>query len=329
MRHFLLCVDRSALSERALPSALKVARYWDATLTLLHVLAPQAHTPGHGATDALDWEITRKDADDYLSQLAAQGAQAGVTVKTRLAEGQPAERIIHDAQALGVDLLILSSHGGGGHLDWCVGTTAQMIASNSPTSLLIIPAELPATPEILGAKCVLVALDGSPRAECAVPVAAHIARSADVELLLVQVATPVEITFPTTLSNEDKAAVAHLQRRGERLADEYLHRLQSQLVTQNTRARAVLRTDVNVAEALAEVARREDVGLMVVSAHGSTGSGTSPHGGVVAKCLLKPMPAPYLIVQDVSCHARAWLKPNPGLHTAPARIPDLYREEQE
>src|SRR5689334_15992346 len=66
IRHVLVCLDRSALAEASLSHARFVADAFNAKMTLLHVLAsPEGEQPP-SRPDALEWELTRREAQQYL-----------------------------------------------------------------------------------------------------------------------------------------------------------------------------------------------------------------------------------------------------------------------
>src|SRR5690349_1014267 len=79
IRHVLVCLDRSPLSEVCLPYAVCISKTFGSALTLLHVLEARHERSGPRSgphsTDALRWEISRREATDYLERLERQASE--------------------------------------------------------------------------------------------------------------------------------------------------------------------------------------------------------------------------------------------------------------
>lgn len=296
LRRILVCLDRSACSESCLPRAVSIARVFDSTVTLLHVMQPLPEHSGGRITDPLGWEVSRREASAYLERLAAElGDTWKLHVECRVEQGRPAERIIATAQELGADLTVMASHGEGGVAAWSLGGTAQQVLAASRGSVLLVRAAAP-VPRDDTPKHILVPLDGSLRTESVLPTAARIADAHGAELLLVHVV--VEPLQTAMLHEEDLEIARDLAGRLELRAKRYLEHVRSRL-PRATRARTLVTRHVDERQSLFEICFREQIDLVVLSAHGSVCNPTRPFGSVTHH-LLAHSAVPLLVLQDLS-----------------------------
>jgi nucleotide-binding universal stress UspA family protein len=124
---------------------------------------------------------------------------------------------------------------------------------------------------------ILVPLDGSPLAECALPHAAAIAQAFDSELRLLRV-----------LPAERRAARGYVDSAEWRLrrseATAYLQPLLARLQQQGLTVEGAL-AEGNIEEEIIESARRQQVDLIVLSTHGHNGASQFGLGGTAAKVI--------------------------------------------
>lgn len=293
----LVCLDLSPGSEMSLPYVLGVAKTFGSAVTLVHVM--ELHRLAHSGpqpSDVLGWEISRQEASAYLERLQKETTEAlGRPTQARLEQGQPAERIVELAREIGADLIVLSSHGEGAGTASNLGSTAQHVLAIARSSVFIVHASKVA-PNVLP-KRLLVALDGSPRTESVLPAAARIARAYEAELLLVHV---VQELLPTLVlhAREDLALAHELAMRLESSANRYLQELRDRLTHESTTVRTLVVRHANERQALLEVSRREQVDLIVLSAHGSACDPLHSFGSVTTD-LLTHSQLPMLVLQDL------------------------------
>ena len=297
IRRILVCVDHSPFSEICLRFGVAISRSLGAAITLLHVMQPSDERSGAQATDALDWEIGRQEAGAYLEGLEKEGERAsGRRVETRLEQGNPAERIIAAAREIGADLTVLGSQGDHGDSDRNLGSTAQQVLESGRGSVLVVRSGA-TTLDDVPFKRILVALDGSARAESVLPTAVRIAGTHEAELLLVLVVKEPVATAVLS-SPEDIEAARAVASRAEVNAKGYLDGLRDMLVREGTSVRTVVLRSGDERHSLLEVSRKERIALVVLSAHGST---CNPNltAGSVAVYLLAHSLVPLLVLQDL------------------------------
>jgi nucleotide-binding universal stress UspA family protein len=90
-----------------------------------------------------------------------------------------------------------------------------------------------------------------------------------------------------------------LEGRHEELAHRYLDDIRGLLERNGASVRTILRRDGDFRRVLYDIVERERPDLLVLAAHGRTGSGDAPFGKVAMECIHRP-PAPLLVIQDLS-----------------------------
>ena len=299
VHHVGVCIDGSPVSERILPHGLAMARAFGAALTVLHVLEPQRPNDRPTSTDLLEWEMRRTDARRRLDGISAEYGSAELPVETELLEGRAAEEICSWETRHQVDLTVLCSHGASGWTGWSLASTAKKLIEGLSGAALLVPAwalQEPPKREVIYER-ILLPLDASPRAESALPLAAHLARMHGSELILVHVVPVPELTRPAPLDEEELELEQRLIDRNTRVAESYLVQVGGHLVDQGLRMSTVLANDDHVRFGLLRCIREERPQLIVLSAHGRSGRTELPLGSV-ANFLLEHATAPTLIVRE-------------------------------
>lgn len=297
--HVGVCLDRSPVGDRIVPHAVAVARAFGARLTVLHALEPPHEGPGATPTDPLEWELRRTEARRHLSAIESKHAVADLAVATEVIEGHPAEEIRDWVSDHGVDLTVLASHGASGWTEWSLASTARKLIEGISGSILLVPAwsvQEPPKREIVYNR-ILVPLDGSPRAESALPAALRIARVHESELFLLHVVPRPERSCPCPLEEKDLALEQRLVDRNARAAETYLEGLRERVAVDDLRVRALVAIDGDVrGEILRRIAEIR-VDLVVLSGHGNGGRAELPFGSV-ASFLLENATIPLLVVRE-------------------------------
>lgn len=311
--HVLVPLDESALAEQILPHVALVAAIGDPRVSLVRVMESPTSAGVDQPTDPVDWQLALDRAHSYLADVVRRLADAGVSADAAVIEGDPATAVLHLARERGVDLLALTTHGRGGVVGHTLGSVAGKTVTRARTNLLLVrsfasgsvsgPASGSAPdaqprPNSLTALYdrVLVPLDGSLRAEAAVPLAARIGSQAGATLTFAHVVTPhaaIRGDLPHDGEAERRDGYRAAQRRS---AETYLDRLardhggNGMLVTS-----AVVTGDT--AAAIEELAAGSGHSLTVLAAHGESGSTRTPYGSVALHALVYGG-GTLLVVQD-------------------------------
>jgi nucleotide-binding universal stress UspA family protein len=290
----LVCVDRSSTSEAAAAHAANVAVAFDAEVTLLHVI--ESRSRALEPADALGWEITRAESQQYLDRLQTELAGHGVPASTVLAQGHPAEQILTTARDRAADLIVMTSHGEHANSPWNLGGTAEKVLSRAATSVLLVPTDAP--PEAAACEHILIPLDGSQRAECVLPAALGLARAKRATIGLAHVVREPELFRTALPSAEDIERVEALEQRNRELAGRYLEGLAARLRSEGIEVRTFLERGDDVHRELNELAAREGFDLIALAAHGHTGAATRAVGSTPAR--LADGSRPLLVIQGLS-----------------------------
>ena len=297
-KRVMTCLDGSALAECVLPLSSFMASALDAELTLLHVIpAPENSEPL--AFDVLDWEISRRESEEYLTrkhaELTAHGGLATEQLRHELTQGRPAARLLAVEQELTPSLTVLCRRGAGSSPHGGLGATAQQVVGGVRGSVLLVPAGM--TP-VVPPKRIMIALDGSFRAESVFPMAQAIAaRVADAELILVHVVT--EPCATGVLSDpEDMKMATLLASHMEVSGASYLHALTERLSSTLPRIKSCVVRHADIRAALLDTARSEKADMIILSAHGSVCNAEHSFGSVAAH-VLQYASIPVLAVQDL------------------------------
>ena len=144
----ILCpVDLSDCSRAALQQALALARWYEAKVTVLHVFrqvavvdtAAAALGAGIYAPPVALAGVDRAAIERRVAEFVAATPGAG-GVAVHVCEGTNVrDEILHEADEIGADLLVLGSHGLTGVKRLVLGSTAESVLRQALTPVLIVP----------------------------------------------------------------------------------------------------------------------------------------------------------------------------------------------
>jgi nucleotide-binding universal stress UspA family protein len=270
-QHILVPLDGSHLAEAALPVTVSLARSFGSRITLLHVIEREAPSEIHGERH-LD---NPRDAWEYLQKVVSRTFPGDPCVEAHVHEvpekSVPAAIADH-VRELGVDLVVMCTHGRGGLRAFMFGRIAQRAASLSAIPVLFVQPDEGTAVQEFECRRIVVPLDGNTDHEEGLHAAQRLAGVYGAELHLVMVVHTVH-----TLPGEDAATARMLPRASFavleialRDAEQYLagheHRLQAAGVHVTS---SVLRGDP--ASAIAGAAEGGGADLVVLGTHGKTG----------------------------------------------------------
>ena len=148
--HILVPLDESELSESALGYVHKIASE-GSHVTLLTVIVPpdmsintmyrvpgQPEIPVDINYEGVERQL-RVQAEEYLRAKAKQLAHTGAQVEILVQAGQPADLIVENAKELGVDVIVMATHGRSGISRWLLGSVTQKVLSAAPCPVFVIP----------------------------------------------------------------------------------------------------------------------------------------------------------------------------------------------
>ncbi len=142
-KKILVPLDGSPLSEGALLPALEMARRFEARVVLFRTSVLPEHlmvspVPVSPATYAEIEQSILDTTRDYLDDMKARHLDAGVPIQTANASGEAAKEILDFAQAQGIDLIVMSTHGRSGFQRWLFGSVAEKVMRHAPCPVLAV-----------------------------------------------------------------------------------------------------------------------------------------------------------------------------------------------
>ncbi len=195
-RRILVPVDGSPFAEQALPHALGVARRGPVELHVFLVNhLPLGLDGGWLPQPDLYLRSMFESEEAYLHDLHRRLIGAGAeSVVLHHDTGDPVELLSHQAGALDIDLIVMSTHGRGGFQRAYLGSVADGLVRRAAVPVLLVRPEeehgreRPLAP--VEVRRVLVALDGSAVAEGALSAALEVAAAENAHCTVMQVVVP-------------------------------------------------------------------------------------------------------------------------------------------
>ncbi|HBR97565.1 MAG TPA: universal stress protein [Gammaproteobacteria bacterium] len=140
VRRILFATDFSAAATRVYQYAIDFAADLDASIVVLHAHQEPANALPDGAVDLpqeIESDIRERVAAE-LKQFAESIDTKSVNVTTQLVEGVPYVEITNTASELGVDLIIVGTHGRTGLAHILLGSVAERVVRTSDVPVLTI-----------------------------------------------------------------------------------------------------------------------------------------------------------------------------------------------
>ena len=295
IERILVPLDGSAFAEAALPQAVALADAFAAEIVLLRVVGP---APGDAPRANFAWRLLRAEAEAYLEEIADRLGAGERDVRVQVTQGDPADEILEFSRIEQIDLIILSLHGHGRDTSCAGGGTAHRVRSAATVSLLVIrPEDSPDSS--LPHRRIVVALDGSQRAEWALRLAVAVASISKAELHVVQVVQVPEMPRRVRPSDEDTRLRERVVEANRAAAEDYMGEIRRRLQSDARSIHFHVVTATGVANKLRDVLSDLGADLLVMSAHGYSGDSPWLFGGIVGS-FLAHSPVPLLVFQDMA-----------------------------
>jgi len=190
----ILCpIDFSDYSRHALDHAVAVARWYDSTITLLHVYSVvpvAAYAPGTPTHPSV--ALTPADQEALLASMkrfAEDEAGSDRPIQCEMCEGTAAAEILARAKAMPSDLIVMGTHGRSGFERLVLGSVTEKVLRKAACPVLSVPSHVrdavPAPPALF--KDILCAVDFSDCSINALNYAMSLAQEADASLTVLHV----------------------------------------------------------------------------------------------------------------------------------------------
>ncbi len=320
-KRILLPLDGSTFSERAIPHAEQFARIFGANVVLLRVLDVPSYQENPAAIDPLKWQIRKTEAERYLQDLAAKiearlteesgNEPLGKRVEYFIREGRTAENIVNFAHAENIDLVVICTHGMGGLSRWNISSVTHKVINLIYLPVLLVRAYAEKDTRTIPShyRRILIPVDSSRRAECVLSTAIAIKQNqislatknetADPEkntqFFLMSVIKVPELPVPEPYSEEIKQLQQQFLQVTRKAVKNYLNNLKNLFAGE---CETILIEDQSVPAAIQDVAEKEKIDLILMSAHGYGGQFNYPYGSIV-RHTIEQGSIPTLIIQDI------------------------------
>jgi nucleotide-binding universal stress UspA family protein len=193
IRRILCPVDYSEHSRRALDYAIGIARWYDSTVTVFHVvsLSPAMAYSTPVAFPAPAWlpATDRTRIFGALKEFARAEGGSIVPIEVDVGEGNPATEILAKSTAMSNDLLVLGTHGLSGFDRLLLGSVTEKVLRKAACPVLSVPSHAPDLVPVAPAlfRRILCAVDFSKCSLHALQYALSLAQEANASLLVLNV----------------------------------------------------------------------------------------------------------------------------------------------
>jgi nucleotide-binding universal stress UspA family protein len=294
LKTILLPLDGSSLAERALTYAAVLARRCEARVILVE--AVQAHTlPGVDPSEA-QIKLT-SGAEEYLSTASGRLSADGIVTETHVYYDDPVHAILDAASRRHADLIVMSTHGRGGLSRMLYGSVADQVLRRATIPVLLVPSIVEHAWPAEGPLSLLVPLDGSELAAEALQSADLLTESFGSTLTLLRVVQPP----PYPLYGDGYVYMPYDPEAELARARQYLEEQAARIGAGGK----PVNTQVAVGEparVIGEIAREQDVDVVVMATHGHGGLSRLILGSV-ATATLRHTTAPLLLVRPTNLRA--------------------------
>jgi nucleotide-binding universal stress UspA family protein len=280
IRQILCPIDFSDFSRRALDHAVAIAKWYQSTITLLHVtplLPPAAYAPGSPALPSA--ALTPEDRDallDSMKRFAEAEAGSSVPVECETYEGNTAAAILAKADEMHCDLLVMGTHGRSGFERLVLGSVTEKVLRKATCPVLSVPRQVPdavpALPVLF--KRIVCAVDFSDCSMHALNHAFSLAQEADARLTIVHV-IEVPPAVPPDM-HETVLGGPHSLREYIAAAEEDRRGRLKEAIPDSVRAHCTVETVLVTGtpyRELLRVAAEQESDLIVIGIHGRSAAG--------------------------------------------------------
>lgn len=144
MKKIMVPVDFSGVTEAVVATATKLARAFSSEIVLLHVAKPEpefiTYEPGPPSVrQAVAHEISEEH--HRLHELAKKLQDQDLRATPLLIQGYTVEKILLESERLGIDLLVMGSHGHGALHHLLLGSVSEGVLRKSKCPVLIVPSD--------------------------------------------------------------------------------------------------------------------------------------------------------------------------------------------
>jgi nucleotide-binding universal stress UspA family protein len=305
-RHIMVPLDGSTFSSQAISFALGAAHRMKATVHLVrvHTATPPALNPAAPwFIDVAGDQLVGTAEMEYLERIAALPRASGVHVQTAVLDGIVAESLASYITQMGVDLVVMTTHGRGGLSRVWLGSVADSLirAVDVPVLLLRpISTERSDYGSAFGVTHVLIPVDDPVFAEPVIEHALRLGSFTNARFTLIHVVPP-PVTYAAELApaRPSSAEFEELRSRSLSALEETAVRLRARALEVTT---AVI-VQPQAAAAILEYAIEAQADLIAMATHGRSGLSRMAMGSVTDK-VMRATHVPLLLMRPTATPRR-------------------------
>lgn len=295
--HILCPTDLSEPSVRPLTYAAAVARWYNARLSVLHVVPTFEPMSVRSATLAdpvqFVYPASREDVLAGMRRAVDMAGAGSIDVNLVADAGDPSRTIVDQALALRADLIVMGTHGRSGFERLMIGSVAEKMLRKAPCPVLTVPPHVtPADPAAVRFTNVLCPLDFSPSALQAFGFALDLARQAGGTVTLLHVIEWMAEEQPLATATFD------VERYRQHLIDGARTRVRA-LIAEEPRPSGAIQDVIRLGVAHREILRvatELPADLIVMGAQGRGGVGLALFGSATQQ-VVRAAQCPVLTVR--------------------------------
>ena len=294
----LIPLDSSDTAEQVLPYACLLSKGLKIPVELLRVIepvSPELSDPSHGLYLDRVADSMRSAGQEYLKKVASSLKSDGVPATTQVHEGDPATRILDEAEKSPEALVAMTTHGRSGVARWVLGSVTDKVLHGTQNPMLVVRAKENGTSS--GAEqltTLIVPLDGSPEGEQVLPHVVALAKGLHLKVTLVK-ALPIDWImyneYGAYIQSYYETAAAQLEQN----AIEYLSKTAKAISSQGVSSVDTKFIQGHPATAIINLAQEIDGSLIAMTTHGRSGVGRWVLGSVADR-VVRHSGSPVLMV---------------------------------
>ncbi|MFI5175893.1 MAG: universal stress protein [Terriglobia bacterium] len=191
LENILLATDFSPASSAPLACAEALARHYGSKIFVVHVIASESDQAGSLGATPSSLEQTGGVVEERMSELLGPGRLQGVRHEFLMEEGNVGDVITDLVGRLGIDLLVLGTHGRQGFQKFALGSAAEAIFRRAGCPVLTVgPRAYAQAWCAMKLRRILFPTDLTPPSLAALPMALSLAQEHQAQLTLLHLVHP-------------------------------------------------------------------------------------------------------------------------------------------
>ncbi|MBM4414674.1 MAG: hypothetical protein FJ035_00035 [Chloroflexi bacterium] len=300
LERFLVPLDATVNAAGIVPHVTELARRMGQPVVVLSVIPNAFEGDASPLRDDFAsqkrrfFEFRKGLARRYLNKICAQFRNDGVWATSTVVTGDEAAGILSTAEAKGVGLIAMSTHGRTGAQRWFMGSVADKVIRTALTPVLLVRPTAESDEPAPLFTALLVPLDGSAMAEAALTYATFLAKNLGVPVTLIR-----SLDLSWAIASDGlgwfESVSVDLVRAAESDAHSYLEHTADRLRGEGIEVGTSLSQGASPAAEIIKLADVTPGALVVMTTHGRSGVSRALLGSVTDK-VVRSSAAPVLVI---------------------------------